>query len=108
MTTISAGAYTVVVTVDTDPGSMVSIMRHAELGLDAFATYEGFIGGALQVSHDGRRLVQYLQWRDEATYAACRDDPTWDGTDSAQRFMALVEAGRAQVDERPYRVIATR
>ena len=104
---VDPSAHTVIVTVDSDPGSMASIMRHAAAGLETFATYDGFLGGALQVSADGRRLVQYLQWRDEAAYVACRDDAAWDDLESTRRFMGLVSVGRAAVDERAYDVIAT-
>jgi quinol monooxygenase YgiN len=105
---IRTDAHTVIVTVDADPGSMASIREHAASGLEAFAAFDGFLGGALHVSADGRRLVQFLQWHDEATYMACRNDTGWDDLESTRCFMELVNTGRALVDERAYGVLAVR
>lgn len=96
---------TVIVTVDADPGAMADLEAHARQGLRWFTGFDGFIAGALHKSVDGGRLVQYLQWRSRDDHLACMNDPRWDEVPSAQRFMALVEAGRATVDVRVYDVV---
>lgn len=98
-------ACTVVVTVDAPLSEMPALEAHARLGLDRFASYPGFIGGALHRSEDGLRLVQYLQWESEAEYLACRDDPAWDELSSTRAFMRAVSEGRAVVDARIFTVV---
>ena len=100
----SSNNHTVIVTVDAAPSVLDEMENHARTGLEAFPEYPGFVSGALHRSADGARLVQYLQWSDEAAYLACRDDPRWDKTNSADRFMAHVTAGRATIDERSFAV----
>lgn len=97
--------HAVIVTVDASPAVMDDLEGHARSGLAWFAEFAGFVSGALHRSADGSRLVQYLQWSDEASYLRCRDDARWDEMASAQLFMAHVEAGRATVDERSYEVL---
>lgn len=97
---------TVVVTVDTTKDVMGDLVEHARLGLDRFSDCDGFVGGALHVSDDGTRLVQYLQWESEAAYIACRDDPRWDEIASTDQFATHVASGRAQIDARTYSVVA--
>lgn len=103
----SAGC-TVVVTADGRPEVMPDLRSHAAAGLDAFVRYPGFVGGALHVSNDGTRLVQYLQWTDRSAYVAARDDPAWDELESTRVFMDHVAAGRAVVDARVYEVVRIR
>ena len=98
---------TVVVTVDADPSMLPTVVEHARLGVEEhFPRYDGFVGGALHVSGDGGRLVQYLQWASEEHYRRCRDDARWDDLPSTARFMALVGSGQATVDARTYTVVA--
>jgi len=99
-------ACTVIVTVDGAPEDMDVLRAHALLGHDRFPDYEGFLGGTLHESADGR-LVQLVRWASEHHYRACIDDPTWDDSQSARSFMALVRSGRARMDVRVYRVIAS-
>lgn len=98
---------TVIVTVDADPAAMPDLVSHARFGLERFGDFEGFVGGALHQSEDGRRLVQYLQWEREADHRACIDDPQWDALPSTKRFMELVQSGQAKMDVRTYEVLAT-
>ena len=85
---------------------MTDLVAHARFGLDRFPESEGFIGGALHVSDDGTRLVQYLQWVSQALYEAARDDPKWDEAPSTRRFAEHVASGRASIDARIYVVVA--
>ncbi len=78
---------------------------HARRGLRRFAEFDGFVGGATHVSADGGRIVQYLQWRSEEDHLACMNDPSWADLPSSQRFMELVESGRATMDVRTYDVV---
>lgn len=99
---------TVIVTVDAGADVMDDLATHARAGVeDHFRRYPGFIAGALHISRDGTRLVQYLQWASEADYLRCRDDHRWSSVDSTRRFMDLVERGRATVDARVYAITAT-
>ena len=101
----SPRVYTVIVTVDADPPVLDELRAHAEGGLERFPLYEGFLGGALHRSTDGRRMVQYLQWESEGAYLACIRDPAWDDVPTTERFMAAVEEGLAQVDARGFIVV---
>ena len=97
---------TVVVTVDTTADVIGDLVEHARSGLDRFTDYDGFIGGALHISDDETRLVQYLQWASEKAYVECRDDPKWNEIATTARFADHVVAGRARVDARTYSVVA--
>lgn len=98
---------TVIVTVDAAVGVMPVLQEHARIGIDRFPQYRGFVGGALHVSSDGSRLVQYLQWTSEEDYRACMSDAAWDDLPSARSFSDVVESGEARVDVRLYGVVAS-
>ena len=100
-------ACAVIVTVDASEHAMREIEAHARLGLARFPDYTGFISGALQISADRTRLVQYLQWQSEGDHRRCIDDPMWDDLPSTKRFMELVDSGAASMDLRVYDVVAT-
>jgi len=101
---------TVIVTVDlgddADQRVMGDVLEHARAGLDDFRDCDAFIAGAVHVSTDGTRLVQYSQWTDEPGYVLCRDDPRWDELESTGSFMGHVRSGRAWVDARVFTVVA--
>jgi quinol monooxygenase YgiN len=97
---------TVIVTVDAPDDAMSELEAHARVGIARFTEYDGFVSGALHRSDDGGRLVQYLQWRDEAAYRACIDDTAWDELESTRRFMQLARDGTTTVDARTYDVVA--
>lgn len=101
------GVCTVVVTVDADAEVLDEMLEHARRGVTTyFGECEGFVAGAVHLSADRTRLVQYLQWESEAAYLRCRDDPKWDRLDSTRIFLDHVAAGRAVVDARLYEVLA--
>ncbi len=107
MTTITqAPICTVIVTVDTESDVMPELEDHARAGLAAFAELDGFISGALHRSTDRSRLVQYLQWRDEAAHLACMNDPRWDDLPSTNRFMEIVNSGQAVMNVGVFDVVA--
>lgn len=97
---------TVIVTVDAPPEVMPDMRAHAELGIDRFPGFDGFVRGELRVSEDGTRLVQHLEWTSHEAYVRCRDDPRWHELPSTTAFMDHVSAGRARVDAREYRRVA--
>lgn len=97
---------TVVVTVDAPPDHLPALEKHAREGLRLFRSFPGFVAGALHRSRDGARLVQYLQWRSEEDHLACMDDPSWDASPSARRFVELDRHGAIRVDVRTYDVVA--
>ena len=101
------GLHTVIVTVDADADTLPGLADHARLGLEEFSRYPGFRGGALHVSDDGYRMVQYLQWESMEEYRACVEDPAWDDLPSTRAFMDTLASGRAHLDVRAFRVEAT-
>ena len=98
--------HTVIVTVDADVDLVPALADHARLGLEEFSRYPGFRGGALHVSDDGCRMVQYLQWYSMEEYRACVADPAWDDLPSTRAFMDVLASGRARLDVRVFRVEA--
>ncbi len=98
---------TVVVTVEAAAGVLDDLVEHARSGIERhFGECDGFVGGALHVSADRAKLIQYLQWESERAYVRCRDDPKWDALVSTRRFLDAVRSGEALVDARIYRVVA--
>ena len=102
---------TVIVTVDAIDGAIDNVMgdlvEHARAGIEEhFPRFAGYLGGALHVSADGTRLVQYLQWRSADDYVACRDDSSWHAIETTERFAAHARAGHARVDARVFTVVA--
>ncbi|MEN8374829.1 MAG: hypothetical protein ABFS34_05215 [Gemmatimonadota bacterium] len=104
--TTSNAEHTVVVTVDAPEALLGEMAEHARAGLARFRECDGFLGGALHVTRDGGRLLQYLRWRDEAAYDACIDDPRWDEMPTTAPFLAAVREGRATLDASAYAVVA--
>jgi hypothetical protein len=98
---------TVIVTVDADADVLPALADHARLGLVKFSDYAGFRGGALHLSDDGCRMVQYLQWNSMEEYRACVEDPAWDDLPSTRAFMDTLASGRARLDVRSFRVEAS-
>ncbi len=96
---------TVIVTVDADTDFMPALRHHARMGLDQFPSYPGYLSGALHLSDDGTRLVQYLQWRSETDYRACVEDSAWDRFPSTAVFLEAASAGEARVDARVFVVV---
>lgn len=85
---------------------MKDLLEHARLGISRFSDCHGFISGALHLSSDSTRLIQYLQWETEGNYVTCRDDPRWEEYPTTRIFLEHVEEGRATVDARTYAVVA--
>ena len=108
MPTIRDGAdhYTVIVTVDAAREVLSELSVHARVGLGRFPAYPGYVGGALHVSEDGERMVQYLQWRSEEEFRACVDDPVWESLPSTATFLDAVSSGQAHMDLRSFHVVA--
>jgi hypothetical protein len=98
---------TVIVTVDAAPELMSTLAAHASLGIERFPEFPGFLGGALHISSDQGRLVQYLQWASESEYLACLNDPIWDEPPSTQFFLKAVHSGGASLDARIFRVVTS-
>ena len=93
-----------IVSVDAPRSVLADLVRHAKSGIERFPAYRGYVGGALHVSEDEERLIQYLQWESEEDYLACLNDPGWDRLDSSRTFLSAVESGRAKMDVRAYSV----
>ena len=108
MPTIQEGGdiCTIIVTVDAAPELLPVLSAHARLGIELFKGFPGFLGGALHLSEDQSRMVQYLQWASESEYRACIDDPSWDELASTKTFMEAVDSGQAQLDARVFHVEA--
>ena len=107
MTTINqSDICTVIVTVDAECDIIPELETHAREGIARFAELDGFVSGALHKSTDGTRLIQYLQWRDEAAHLACMHDPRWDALPSTKRFMEIVSSDQATMKVGVFDVIA--
>ena len=98
---------TIIVTVDAAQELLSVLSEHARLGLERFPEFPGFLGGALHLSEDQGRIVQYLQWASESEYRACIDDPSWDELPSTRTFMEAIHSGQARLDARVFQVEAT-
>ena len=96
---------TVIVTVDGSKEAIQSIVDHASSGLSIFKKFNGFIGGATHLNDSGTRVVQYLQWRDEASHSSCMNDPIWSHTQSSKDFMALVKTGAIEMKVDIFKVV---
>ena len=57
---------TVIVRVDAAPELLAVLSAHARLGLERFREFPGFLGGALHLSVDQGKMIQYLQWSSES------------------------------------------
>ena len=95
---------TVIVTVDGSNAAIAAVLAHATSGLERFADHDGFLAGATHLSQDGTRIVQYLQWRDEAAYTACMASPAWESIPSSRDFMHMMARGEIAVDARVFGV----
>lgn len=95
----------VVVTLDAPLERMPALLSHASLGLERFPGFPGYLSGALHVSHDGTRLIQYLEWASVEQYEQCVQDPNWDELESTRRFMETVAAPDVHIDARAYHVL---
>ena len=98
---------TIIVTVDGAPELLSVLLAHARLGIERFNRFPGFLGGALHLSEDQGRIVQYLQWASESEYRACIDDPSWDELPSTRTFMKAIHSGQAKLDARVFQVQVT-
>jgi hypothetical protein len=85
---------------------MDELVAHARVGIERFGEWAGFLDGALHVSEDGGRLVQYLRWASRWAYESCRDDPRWDELPSTARFMAIIASEDVSLDARIYEVVS--
>lgn len=94
----------VIVTVDAPAELIPRLAEHARLGIRRFPEWEGYLGGALHLSQDGTRLVQYLSWASETDYRRCIEDPEWDSLPSTREFAETVRSGNAVVDARVFAV----
>lgn len=103
----SEAVHTVIVTVDADAETIRKLLVHAEIGIQTFPLYAGFLWGGLHRSEDGGRLVQYLRWRSVREYEDCVNDPAWEEMPSSRIFKEAVEDGRARVDARSFTVVRT-
>ena len=98
MPTISASENlcTVIATVDAPGAIMAGPASHAREGLQASSRYPGFVAGALHLSADGGRLIQYLQWASEADHLAWMNDPRWDELSSTKEFRTGMTRAQAR------------
>ena len=98
-------AFTVIVTMECQPeeqGQLVDVAKRAE---PIFARQPGFVSSALHRSHDGKSVLQYLQWTSRDASDACMASPDWqDG--SADDFMAFIHDGKATMQPMSYDIVS--
>ena len=89
MLSADAPCFTVMVSVAVPPthrDELVAIMVETA---PAFAAQPGFVSSHLHASHDGGRVINYLQWRSQADHEACYASP-----DVASAGAAFMEAAK--------------
>ncbi len=97
---------TVIVTLDGPSEVIEKLVAHAKMGIERFLDFGGYLGGALHLSEDGERLVQYLRWQSIAAYTKCTEDPAWDEEPTTAPFLQVVQDGHVTMDVRLFDVIA--
>ena len=97
----------VIVAVDRSPALIDELTEHARIGIRRFPECAGSRRGALDLSSDGGRLVQTLEWDSEVAYQSCRDDPKRDELPSTKRFMEASQSGAATLDVRTFALAET-
>ncbi len=96
------GVFTVLVEFHTTPETQGEVLDTLIAGADLFPSQPGFVSQHFHRSHDGARVLCYVQWRSEADHLACYQSP-----DVAARGKAvndLVESGKATMEVRTYDV----
>jgi len=105
MATIDTGSprFTVMVRLTVDPADQDALTAVAQEMGDVFAAQPGFVSLTLHKSHDGKRLVTYLQWQDRAAHEACQGNP--EVMARGARFMEFLQSGRAEIEVETFDVV---
>jgi quinol monooxygenase YgiN len=71
-----AGGVALINTFTVKPGKAEALLAVLEKATEeTMSQVPGFISANLHVSEDGRRVVNYAQWRSKADFEAMRNDP---------------------------------
>ena len=70
-----------------------------------FPSQPGFGSEHFHRSHDGKRVVVYLQWRTEQDHLNCYNNP--DLKPMGAGLMKLVQGGKAQMNVHTYEIVET-
>jgi len=100
----NGSVYTVMVHIAVEPENQQELLRLCTTTAPVFAEQPGFVSSCIHRSHDGRSVINYLQWRSQADHEACMANPNV--AEAGKEFMAFVEAGKARFDVQTYDVCA--
>lgn len=102
----SRGPFTVLVTLKVPEERQAEILRLAQGNLPVFAQQPGFLSAQVFRSHDGMRILTWLQWESQADHEACMQSQDWAQCDP--RFSTLLDRGTIQMDVRTYEPVCSR
>jgi heme-degrading monooxygenase HmoA len=106
MVAIDPRLTTVAIHITVDPRNVDELVRMARETMRIFKEQPGFVSAVLHRSDDGTSVLQYLQWRSREDGLAAMSSPEWQG-EAGQRFLDLLESGRASVRPHFYEVVET-
>ncbi len=93
---------TLINTFEVEPKKCDELLRHlSEATEQVMRGRDGFVSANLHKSLDGRRVVNYAQWRDKQAFEAMLADP------KAQAHMKTAGAMATSLDPVLYQVVAT-
>ena len=94
--------FTVMVEYDTKPDTQAEVLAAIENLAGLFPSQPGFVSQHVHRSHDGQRIVVYVQWRTEQDHINCYNNPELKRLGAS--LMQLVEAGKAQMSVQTYEI----
>lgn len=95
--------FTVMVEFDTEPETQKEVLAAIRSMAGVFPTQPGFVSEHFHRSHDGKRIVVYVQWRTEQDHLNCYNNPDLKPTGAG--IMALVQAGKARMNVHTYEIV---
>ncbi|MCG8423747.1 MAG: antibiotic biosynthesis monooxygenase [Proteobacteria bacterium] len=95
--------FTVMVDFKTTPEAQEEVVATMKKLADLFPSQPGFISQHFHRSHDGSRVVCYVQWRTEQDHLNCYNNPELEmqGVELAR----LVESGKAEMSVHTYTIV---
>lgn len=70
-----AGLVTQITTIETDPGRSAEALALMQERAEFMKTQPGFVSVSLHRSHDGRHIVNYVQWESAELLSAAHHSP---------------------------------
>ena len=93
-----ADAFTVIVRLETDPGQQQALLDTLIKDVEALReTPQGLLSVSLLATQDGKNVVEYWQFENQAAYAALR--PEFERSALANKFGPLIRASEVRLYE---------